>query len=123
MLGFVGIFDAGFGANCLFRTVSSIVVSFSCSEFVNIARYTPRYVLLGSVDDSNQIIGGFPEPRFRFVVSASSPSLLFEDICACFFSNADSVVSLRASPSSSSSESESEPDRLSSRSASISRNS
>lgn len=118
MIWFMGVFMAGLGANCFFRTISRIVGSLSCSAFVNIARYTPRYVLLGSVVDANQMIGGFPEPRFRFVgATAPSPSLLFEDICACFFSNADSVVSLRASPSSSSSDSdESEPDRLSSRS-------
>ena len=65
MLGFRGIFIAGFGSSCFFRTISNIVGSLSCSAFVNIARYIPRYVLLGSVLDANQMIGGFPEPRFR----------------------------------------------------------
>jgi len=70
---------------------------------------------VGVVNQSN---GGFPDPRFRFLgINSSLSSLFVDEMAACFFSNALSVVSFRVSPSSSSSESdESEPDRLSSRS-------
>jgi hypothetical protein len=112
-----GILICGFGESCFFCMISCNEPSFSCSSFVKIARYTPRYVFFGKVGVANHISGGFPDPLFCFRDPRSSTSsLLFDEMAACFLSNELSVVSLRLPSSSSSESSESEPERLSSRS-------
>lgn len=60
--------------------------------------------------------GGFPDPRFRFVMATISSPFSSAEILACFRRRVVRVVSFRVSSSSSSESSESEPERLSSRS-------